>query len=239
MTLIREASETVYTPDQYMPTHRDRWSKLGLILSGSFHEQSASSEAMVGVGDLIIKGQNHWHATRIGCQSVRVFSVRIPELVAEKSNGYALHQDDWGGLKQVLELYSAWKLGKPKLFRMRYQRMMRFFASTRPQTKQAPEWLLQTRDRLLASHEVQVKELAAEAGCHPVHLARCFRATFHCSIREFRQLLRLKSVLVSLPKKDNLAQVAQDAGFYDQSHMNHSFRNQFGVSPGLWRKANT
>ena len=34
----------------------------------------------------------------------------------------------------------------------------------------------------------------------------------------------------------SLAEIALDAGFVDQSHMSHAFRQRFGMPPGAWRR---
>lgn len=235
--MIAETRETIYPADRYMPPHRDGSSKLGLVLSGVFHEETRGQEQLVHTGDVLIKSGSHWHATRIGRHPVRVFSIGIDQSLAEQVGGYALRRDDWGGFKRLLDLYTAWKTCQPMAFKEKYAQMQGFFSQRTIPPQPVPEWLQKIKAQLQEPEPVQVKELAEQAGCHPVHLARCFRAAFQCSMSEFRRLARLKSLLRTLPYERNLAQVAIGTGFYDQSHMNRAFRNQFFVSPGAWRKS--
>jgi AraC family transcriptional regulator len=102
-----------------------------------------------------------------------------------------------------------------------------------------PPWLLNARDYLhdhFAS-SVQVKEVAAQVGVHPVHLARVFRAYYGLSPVEYIRQLRinLAESLLADPQR-TLGEIALRTGFADQSHFTRAFRNQVGLTPARYRQ---
>jgi AraC family transcriptional regulator len=82
-----------------------------------------------------------------------------------------------------------------------------------------------------------LRELAAIAERHPVHLAQSFRAQTGISIGAFQRLRRLTCLTLALKHGQTpLAALASDFGYYDQSHMNAEFRAAFGTTPGQYRR---
>lgn len=83
-----------------------------------------------------------------------------------------------------------------------------------------------------------LRELAAIAGRHPVHVAQSFRANTGISLGAFQRLRRLTRLALALRHGNaSLAALAADFGYCDQSHMTTEFRSAFGVSPGRFRSA--
>jgi AraC family transcriptional regulator len=80
--------------------------------------------------------------------------------------------------------------------------------------------------------------LAAEAGRHPVYVARAFRAWFGCSLASYARLLRLDhAIRMTLETNETLASIAARAGFADQSHLHRAIRRRTGVTPRALRLA--
>ena len=81
-----------------------------------------------------------------------------------------------------------------------------------------------------------LRELAAIADRHPVHIAQAFRAKTGLSLGAFQRLRRLTSLsLVLRREQTSLAELAAAFGYCDQSHMTSEFRAAFGVTPGRYR----
>lgn len=79
---------------------------------------------------------------------------------------------------------------------------------------------------------------AIAADCHVSadHLARGFRRHFGCTVGEYVRQLRLDAASRLLRDADRpLAQIAETAGFADQSHFTRVFRRHFGLTPGAYR----
>lgn len=105
--------------------------------------------------------------------------------------------------------------------------------------RQAPRWLKTARDviRDSGSASLRVKDVAEQAGVHPIHLARVFRHFFRCSPGEFARQCCMERVQQLLAKdKASLAAVALRAGFRDQSHLTHAFKRFTGLTPGVFRR---
>ena len=80
--------------------------------------------------------------------------------------------------------------------------------------------------------------IAAEVGVHPATLSRGFRRAYGCTPGQLQRRLRLEFAAHELSTTDRpLATIAQQAGFYDQSHFTNAFRRQLGASPLQYRRA--
>jgi AraC family transcriptional regulator len=102
-------------------------------------------------------------------------------------------------------------------------------------------WLAPVRDRLHEGFRAPLpglEELAREAGVHPVHLARAFRAAYGTSPGGYLRRRRLEWAAEQLRQSERpLAAIASEAGFADQSHFTRAFRAAYGEPPGAWRRA--
>jgi AraC family transcriptional regulator len=106
--------------------------------------------------------------------------------------------------------------------------------------RRPPDWLRQTRDYLhdCFSERFDLTELARVAGVHPAHLAREFRRHFHCTAGEYVRRLRLDRAVQRLSQsEESIAEIAVDAGFYDQSHFSRAVKAHTGLSPAAYRAA--
>ncbi len=103
-----------------------------------------------------------------------------------------------------------------------------------------PGWALQAREIIHAhvSEPLSIAAIAGLVGVHQATLARGFRRAFGCSIGDMQRRLRLERALLELADSAQpLAQVAQRAGFYDQSHFTNLFRRSYGITPARYRRA--
>lgn len=101
-----------------------------------------------------------------------------------------------------------------------------------------PVWLVEARELLDArlNEAPGLRELAREAGVHPVHFAASFRRFYGCSVGEYTRRRRLQRARRQLANPDlGLAQIAGECGFADQSHFSRTFRRFTGLTPGAYR----
>jgi len=102
-----------------------------------------------------------------------------------------------------------------------------------------PPWLQRTHARLQDSpgESPDLTALAREAGVHPAHLARAFRAHYGCSIGTFARQQRIQSAATQLTTTDfTIAGIALAHGFVDQSHFTRQFRRHLGLTPRAYRE---
>ena len=107
------------------------------------------------------------------------------------------------------------------------------------ESRRQPRWVEETADRIRDefARGPSVAELAAAAGVHPAHLAQRFRARYGCSIGEFLRAARVEFASRELRETTrSVAEIALAAGFYDQSHLNMTFKRATGRTPGEYRR---
>jgi AraC family transcriptional regulator len=102
-----------------------------------------------------------------------------------------------------------------------------------------PRWLREADDIV---HErvreaLSVEAVAGLVGVPATRLARAYRAEYGLTIAQKVRQLRLELAARELVKEDtNIARLAVELGFYDQSHFTNAFRSRFGVAPAAWRE---
>jgi AraC-like DNA-binding protein len=93
------------------------------------------------------------------------------------------------------------------------------------------------RLRILDAEDKQVnlKEIAEELSCHPSQLSREFRRLFGIAPYKFSFLLRLAKTREWLRKGRDLADIALNFEFSDQSHFTRAFRQIYQMTPNCYR----
>jgi AraC family transcriptional regulator len=83
---------------------------------------------------------------------------------------------------------------------------------------------------------VSIEAIARAAGAHPVYFARAFRRAMGCTPSQFAMRLRVLRVAAELRSgRNDLAMLACEHGFVDQSHLSKSFKAVLGATPGRYR----
>ena len=103
-----------------------------------------------------------------------------------------------------------------------------------------PSWLTQARDLLHGrfNDSLNLVEIANLVGVHPTHLARSFKKHYRTTVGEYIRRLRLDWATRRLSEtEDSIAEIALAAGFYDQSHFSHLFKQHTGLTPAEFRAA--
>ena len=106
--------------------------------------------------------------------------------------------------------------------------------------RRRPLWLDEARDLLHATpgQNLRVSEVAEVIGVHPVHLTRTFRVHYGVSVGAYLRNLRLERAAHALiASTSTIAEIAAQAGFYDQSHFTRTFKRKYGLTPQDYRRA--
>jgi AraC-like DNA-binding protein len=94
------------------------------------------------------------------------------------------------------------------------------------------------RELLAANPERSLPELARALAVSPHHLSRVFRAATGHTVSRHRMRLRARAALERLGGGErNLARLAADLGFADQSHLCRVVRQETGCAPSALRQA--
>jgi AraC family transcriptional regulator len=104
----------------------------------------------------------------------------------------------------------------------------------------SPERLRRVRDYVEAHLETYLSlTVLADVAClSPYHFSRSFKQATGVGPQRYviqRRLERAKRLIRRT--REPLAQIAQEAGFADQSHLSQIFRREVGMSPGRFRAA--
>jgi AraC-like DNA-binding protein/mannose-6-phosphate isomerase-like protein (cupin superfamily) len=88
----------------------------------------------------------------------------------------------------------------------------------------------------LGDHQLSVSRLAEEVGCSADHLSRTFHAASGENLVTYINRMRLTRA-AHLLRESELAtkEIAWSCGFVSQSYFIRRFKEQFGVTPKIWR----
>jgi AraC-like DNA-binding protein len=112
-------------------------------------------------------------------------------------------------------------------------------ASGRPTTARARRAVADGAREILAEDpERSLGQLARGLAVSPHHLSRVFRAVTGNTVSRHRMRLRARAALERLAGgEEDLARVAAEVGFADQSHMCRVIHRETGSTPAALRRA--
>jgi AraC-like DNA-binding protein len=87
------------------------------------------------------------------------------------------------------------------------------------------------RQLAAARGDRRIADLAREAGLSRRALERRFVHHIGAAPKKLARVLRLRHAVSLRRRRSNWAEVAHEAGFYDQSHMIHDFLELYGMTP--------
>ncbi len=85
--------------------------------------------------------------------------------------------------------------------------------------------------------KVTLADLETVSGLSKYYVVKLFRREYGVPPHAYQTVLRVNYAEKELRRRRDLAAVAQDAGFYDQSHFTKTFRSHVGVTPEVYLKA--
>jgi AraC family transcriptional regulator len=236
-----------------IPLHAHEALSITILLDGNFDERykSRHPSQSCAPGSLLIRPPGEIHGNHLGMRGGRTLSIEMDSrrlglygkalapllALAHRREecfldlGFSMSQElRRSDLAASLALESLGLELLARLIRIRESNS----ASTSP-----PSWLKRVRDSLhdrFREQSLRVSLLAAEAGVHPVYLARAFRRFYGITPGEYIRRLRTEwSRLQILNSPSPLAAIAAESGFADQSHLARAFRRRFGIAPGKMR----
>jgi AraC family transcriptional regulator len=232
-----------------VPRHQHELAYVTVMLQGDYLEGDRGKLEELPPFTAVFNPSGVQHATLIGpagasfftielCdENIRQLGVHLPRQTAfDRGAGQML----WPGLR----LYSAFKsqTADALLIDSYVLELLGAIAGAGSGEKSEPQWLRRVKERL---HEefhdnLRMMDLASEAGVHPVHLARVFRAHERRTPGDYLQRLRVRAACSLLRDRDYpLASIAVECGFADQSHLTRVFRKFTASTPAQFRRALT
>jgi AraC family transcriptional regulator len=230
-----------YPPGLRQGWHRDRCSRVSVVLRGAFSEDGPAGGLDFAPGDVLLKSSDVRHQDAFGPDGALLLAVEIAESDSSLTRlgaGRWRRRNDAPALRLALSLLESVASRDERAADIAASDIVASSDGDDERRVAAPAWLLRLKDEIETSGlaHVDVSKRAREAGVHPAHLSRLFRRIVGVSITEHAQTHNVRRALEHLAGSDGpLCDVAVAAGFYDQSHMNRVFRRVCGRTPGALR----
>lgn len=243
-----------FPPLLALPLHIHERATVAVILHGSFQGLTRNGDHPCPVGSMLIEPAGEPHGNRFDGAGATVLVVQPDPAQAELLDPFARmlatagHRQDASvaGLahRAAQELTAPDAVAPLALEGLVLQLLAvsaraAGTACAQPE-RSAPRWLEQARSMLHDRYQEQlhVIDIAAAVGVHPVHLARTFRAHYGTGVAAYLRGLRLQQAAHQLADTDaSIADIAGQAGFYDQSHFTRTFKHHYGSTPQSYRHA--
>ncbi len=243
-------TELCHPARRTFPLHAHRHAYLSLLLAGGYREQTAGRALIQRPLAVTFHPPGLEHRDEVAEGGVRMLCVEVGErwlgrLREDGPLALDLHALPGGAavrlaIRLFRELRQWDESASPLLAEGLALELLATAAHRRPsRERQPPAWLGRVEELLRATfrHPPGLDRLAAEAGVHPVHLARTFRHFRGCTPGVYVQELRVRRVWAgAADPRLPLADLALEAGFADQSHCTRVFRQRTGLTPGALRR---
>jgi AraC family transcriptional regulator len=241
-------TETLHAPSSSMPLHVHEAASICLTLTGQGIELIDGVRVVTQPGCVIMRGPGMMHADQYGAVAHHGFMIELEERWLNTCRHFLRmfenHRHFTGGLVPALALrvYRESRVKDsvaPVIVEGLMLEMLGQASRSLIKTPlRPPSWLTQAQE-LLHGHfndSLNLVDIANAVGVHPTHLARTFKKYYRTTVGEYVRRLRLDWATRQLSEtEDSIAEIAQAAGFYDQSHFSHLFKQHTGFTPAEFR----
>ena len=241
--------EVTYQPGQRQRLHSHEETSITLVYRGSLQERVGKAQIWAGPLSVVVKPAGTPHSNRFGPQGASTIQLNLASKKGDDGGlGSSAGLEEWrwihGGkvarrfLTVLVELRQG--CGSPATENASID-LIAALEGDHPQAccGPPPAWLRRVKQQIeqTFAEGIRVRQLARQAGVHPVSLARCFRRHFGTSVTEHLRHLRVEEAARLLSSRGlAIVEVAMRCGYADQSHLCREFKSQTGLTPGLYRR---
>ena len=241
-------TELHYHGPTQAPLHRHKLAFFRLLLGGGCTELRGPERIEYSPLTVLFHPAGVEHQDDIGPGGAHFFTIELRDTLMGRLGQHRLSSmvDRYGGdlLWLSIQLYREYT-GLPRPFaRFAMEGFALELLAAAARCDKAggrsagPRWFQRVLSRLHdeLSLDITLNTLATSAGVHPVHLSRVFQKFTGRTFGQYLQRLRVKFACQKLYEPAaELSDVAAAAGFSDQSHFTHVFREVSGMTPGVFR----
>jgi AraC family transcriptional regulator len=230
------------------PHAHDR-DQLCVVLEGRYEESGDVEVVALCPGSVLWRRAGKVHSNRVGMHDVEVI---LADIEPDRSQKLQLHSTGCdacflpGTFDEIYrELLTEARRSDPSA-RFAIEALVCLLAARvgrrcKLPVAPMPEWLSAAAELIRSEYsgKLTLSQVAAASGVHRTTVAVGFRRYFGKSVGDYITDLRVAHARQELEKgRRPLAEIAQEAGFCDESHMGRVFRRRFRVSPGALRRIN-
>lgn len=239
--------ESTYAPSHALPRHGHDEAALCFAVRGGFDESVDGRTFECAQWDVMVRPAAVRHSNRYATTATHCVLIGVPQETVVRLGAHTTlfersrlvsRQTGQAIAMRIHRELRQWDASSPIAAEGLVLELIG--ESSRAQTGGLPRALREARDFIHEewARRPSLAEIAAAGGVHPATLVRAFRAHLHCSPGEYLRRVRLEHARHALASsKRSIADVALEAGFYDQSHFTAAFRRQFGMTPAELRRA--
>jgi AraC family transcriptional regulator len=241
-------TEVTHKVGRKLPRHTHESAYFGLLLGGSYSERCTRRAADYSPFTMGFHPASLTHSDEVGNSGSRMFCVELRDSFFSRMRPFLTAPEfvpdlcaselTWLGLR----LFRAFADGSLSAFQTEElcgDMLERVSGSNLSPETNSPTWLGRARDLVHEAfrESLTLEDLANRVDVHPIHLSRVFRKRYNCTMAEYMNRLRIQFACRELAAGwADLAGLATDAGFADQSHMGRVFKAYTGQTPGRFRK---
>ncbi len=239
-------TETHYQPGQYQSPHEHQDTRLIVTVRGCFREDWARRRHSCGPDSILLRPAGESHSNRYGADGAVCLGIRFGEEWAEILPDREFAGGSDGSVEMASlarRLYRELRTGDSSSMigiHCGVLDILERFRGTQTAggVRRPPQWIESAKELLRSrlKSPPDLLEAARITGVHPAHLSRVFRQFTGMTLGGYLRRERVRYACSLLHQSHySLAEIAQEAGFYDQAHFSRVFRRQVGLSPKEFR----
>jgi AraC family transcriptional regulator len=241
-------TEVIHSVGRKLPRHSHQSAYFGLLLGGRYSERCTHRTAEYAPFTMGFHPPSLTHSDEVGSCGSRMFCIELRDsfltrlrpflTAAEFVPDLCASELTWLGLR-FYQAFADESLSGLEVEEVCGDMLERVSGSHLAEEISRPNWLGRARDLMHESfrEHLTLADFAGGVGVHPIHLSRVFRKRYGCSMAQYIDRLRVQFACRALEAGwADLAGLASDAGFADQSHMGRVFKALTGQTPGKFRK---
>jgi AraC family transcriptional regulator len=216
-----------------VPEHAHDWPLLSLFVIGSYANRTEIGEELICGPSAVLYAAGAAHRNTAGPDGFEQIEIEFdPDWLGAATPTESVLR--WVGGRRAAEAQALARICSQAPAEDVLRRALRRFLRAGPLEcrKSPPAWLEVVSRQLRADPARKVSELARQAGLHASWLGTAYRQATGEGLMDAAARFRVEHAARELRETDlPLADIATNAGFYDQSHMIRTFRRILGRLP--------
>jgi AraC family transcriptional regulator len=241
-------SAVTHSSARVVPVHAHAHTFFSMLIGGHYREWFGSGHWDARPLSMVLRPAQAEHRDEIGPGGAVFLCVDIGPAywdaladagVRLQRRAFEDRPMSWAALRLLRELSerrSGWRDVAESLVN---ELVMDYVTESRHVHGREPRWLRRILERLHADPANQsLGAIATDLDLHPVHVSRMFKRHLGMTVSQYQREMRLQRVARALLEGgESLADLAEEGGFADQSHMTREFSRATSWSPAKLRCA--